>query len=84
MRQRVEELKTALRERGLSTTGLKVDLANRLAACSGKQPGAKLGTGRPTIDQVLGEVSSGSGSASALAGRAESRPTAGATASRDA
>ena len=55
MRHKVEELKTALRKRGLSTTGLEADLAYRLAACKDKQLGTKLRTERPTINQVLGE-----------------------------
>ena len=63
MRHRVDELKAALRARGLSTTGLKANLANRLAGMATGPFRAKQGP-KLTIDELVGLATTAAGSTS--------------------
>ena len=63
MRHRVDELKAALRARGLSTTGLKANLANRLAGMATGPFRAKQGP-KLTIDELVGSATTAAGSTS--------------------
>ena len=75
MRHTVVELKVALKAQVLRTTGLKANLANRLAQMATQPSGRKLGP-KMTIDQLISSAAS-SGRAGATDDRSGESPLQG-------